>query len=118
MTKSHRKTLIKKEKWPLIDGWYWCPIPLIDARIQEKKAHLTYINAANPIWMSFDWWKKHQYDLTRRLAHACNDGKIRAAIEVQYYTKKSGIVSLYGLCEKCNTPLSDGIKTIIILEKL
>jgi hypothetical protein len=58
-----------------------------------------------------------QYKLEARLAHACDDGKIRAPSWVEYYRTKGGGVSIYGKCRHCEKSLSNGIKGIIILEK-
>ena len=116
MRKCHRKTLIKKEKWPLIDGWYWCPKQLIEQRIANEHDRLSFVSSDTPIWIAVRRWEKLQYNLTRRLAHACDDGKIRAPIEVEYYKKKRGGVTIHGRCKKCDTKLTDGIKCIIIME--
>lgn len=116
MRKEHRKTLVKKEKWPLIDEWYWCPKQIIQQRIDNKYEKFKGFHPNHLIWISFKSWSKHQDDLPRRLAHACEDGNIRAPIEIEYYKKKKGGVSIHGKCKKCDTKLTDGIKFIIIME--
>jgi hypothetical protein len=112
-----RKTLIRKEKWPLIDDWYWCPVPAIEDRIKAEMEMLNTIKRASPLWFSFHSWKESQYKLEARLAHACDDGRIRAPSWVEYYRQKGGIISIYGKCRHCEKSLSDGIKGIIIMEK-
>jgi hypothetical protein len=71
--------------------------------------------SANAV-VRFNWWASGQYNLDKRLAHACTDGKIRAPRDVEYYMKRNGGVSIYGHCHHCNVPLSAGIKFIIIME--
>jgi hypothetical protein len=113
----HRKTLIRKEMWPQIDDWYWCPKPIIDERVQKEDDRLNIIARASPIWFAFESWKALQYALGSRLAHACDDGRIRAASWVEYYRGKGGSIGIYGKCRHCEETLSDGIKGIIIMEE-
>jgi hypothetical protein len=117
MRSYHRKTLIRREQWPLIDGWYWCPIPSIEDRIQTEIKNMSHVKRSSPLWFSLGSWKMLQYKLEARLAHACDDGKIRAPSWVEYYRTKGGGVSIYGKCRHCEKSLSNGIKGIIILEK-
>ena len=112
----NRKTLVTKEKWPLIDDWYWCPEHIIIKRIDDEEDIIQGFGTSSPRRLGFQMWAKHQLDLTRRLAHACTDGKIRAPIEVEYYNKKHGGCSIYGKCAKCDVALSNGIKFIIIMD--
>ncbi len=65
-------------------------------------------------WQS-PWLHSVNQILSGRVAHACDDGEIRAPW-VEFYWRKDHIFSIYGKCRKCNTPLSDGIKAIILLE--
>jgi hypothetical protein len=113
----HRKTLIRKEKWPQIDDWFWCPIPTIDKRVNAENERLNVVKNNSPLWFSFGTWKLMQYRLEARLAHACDDGRIRAPSWVEYYTSKGGAISIYGKCRHCEKNLTDGIKGIIIMEK-
>lgn len=122
MRSYHRSTLVPKEGWPLIDGWYWCPESVIKERIKKEQKRLDGWGSAR--WASgvpweFDRWKKKQTKLEARLAHACHDGRIRAVSGwgVEYFHTVGGIVRIYGKCRFCDTPLSDGIKTIIIMER-
>jgi hypothetical protein len=116
MRSHHRKTLIKRENWPLIDGWYWCPIPAIEERIEDEKERISGFRHHSAISYGFQRWKESQRNLEARLAHACKDGRIRAPSHVEYYKQKSNVVSIYGKCRHCEETLSEGIKTIIILE--
>jgi len=114
MRNYHRKTLIKKEKWPLIDGWYWCPMDLVKKRIREEGDRLGSIKPTHPLWFQFFTWCRTQRSLESRLAHACPDGKIRAPHWVENYRSRGG-EKLYGKCKNCGAKLSDGVKTIIIM---
>ena len=113
----HRKTLIRKELWPLIDDWYWCPIDIIEERVAKETARLKIVSQMSPLWFSLASWEQQQYELGARLAHACSDGRIRAPSWVEYYAQKGGAISIYGKCRHCEQTLSDGIKGIIIMEK-
>ena len=118
MRAYHRKTLVKKESWPLVDGWYWCPQVVIDERIAEEKKRLKGLLNHSAISYGFLRWKEDQKKLEARLAHACNDGKIRATAGwgVEYFTKAGGTARIYGKCRFCNETLSDAIKMIILME--
>jgi hypothetical protein len=118
MRSYHRRTLVKKESWPLVDGWYWCPQVVIKNRIEaEKKRLFGFMNRPN-ISFGFQTWKEDQEKLEARLAHACHDGRIRAASGwgIEKFHTAGGIVKIYGKCRFCDTPLSDGIKTIMMME--
>ena len=117
MRAYQRRTLVRREQWPIIDDWYWCPLPSIEDRIKAEKKALQSCKRASPLWYSFYTWKESQYKLEARLAHACEDGRIRAPSWVEYYKQKGGCVSIYGKCRHCEKSLSDGIKGIIIMEK-
>ena len=117
MRSYHRKTLIRKEHWPRIDDWYWCPIPIIDERIKKEADRLKSVNRKHTIWYSYATWVMQQGELGARLAHACDDGRIRAPSWVEYYKGKGGRIGIYGKCRHCDVPLSDSIKGIIIMEK-
>lgn len=117
MRSYHRKTLVRKESWPQIDDWYWCPLTTVRKRIKDEEARLKTVNKRAPMWYSFHTWKVNQSKLEARLAHACEDGRIRAPSWVEYYRTKGGGVSIYGKCRTCEKSLSDGIKGIIIMEK-
>ena len=122
-----RRTLVKREKWPLIDGWYWCPQSVMEARIGEEQIRMLIKGPGpsmawgwNPagirstlVWPL--WWEFQEKVVTGRLAHACNDGEIRAPW-VETYLRRDGITNIYGGCRTCKTSLSDGIKAIILLE--
>ena len=121
MRNFHRKTLIRREGWPQIDDWYWCPLPVIEERIVKERKR---VNRASKITTfslrhSFNMWIKRQMKLESRLAHACDDGRIRAPSGwgIEYFKGKGGTISIYGKCSHCEKPLSDGIKGIIIMEK-
>lgn len=118
MRSKHRKTLVREEEWPLIDGWYWCPIPLIEKRISDMADE--YDGYMGKIGAGYDFreWKARQYKIAARLAHKCEDDSIRAPSWVQTYTRKSGCRSIYGRCKHCREPLSNGVKTIIIMEDM
>jgi hypothetical protein len=109
---------VREESWPLIDGWYWCPEPVIDDRIIVEQKRLGNFRKHTAISYGFIEWQYAQYNLEARLAHKCKDGSIRAPSWVQTYYKKSGGISIYGGCKKCKEKLSDGIKTIIIMEQM
>ena len=117
MRSYQRKTLIRKEKWPKIDDWYWCPMPCIDDRVEAETERLKSVSRGSPLWYSFHTWKSGQYKLEARLAHSCDDGRIRAPSWVEYYRQVGGSISIYGKCRHCEKSLSDGIKGIIIMEK-
>ena len=115
----HRKTLVRKESWPLIEDWYFCPATLAAERVQKELERLnavSIIKPSSPIWYSFNTWRALQFKLEARLAHACTDGRIRAPSWIEYYKTKGGGVSIYGKCRRCEKALSDGIKGIIIME--
>jgi hypothetical protein len=112
MRRCQRKTLVKKENWPLIERWYWCPASVIDANVNALyNNHMSSI--AQLGWPL--WWNIQERIVSSRLAHACDDGGIRAPW-VETYKRKDNVISIYGKCRKCDTPLSDEIKAIIILE--
>jgi hypothetical protein len=113
----HRKTLIRKESWPLIDDWYWCPLPTIIERVKKEQTRISCVKVNSPLWFSFASWRALQGKLEARLAHACDDGRIRAPSWVEYYRQKGGQISIYGKCRHCDKPLSNGIKAIIIMEQ-
>ena len=119
MRSYHRRTLIHREGWPLVDGWYWCPEVVIKKRIADEKKRLRGFMNHNSISFGFQRWKDDQSKLEARLAHACHDGRIRAASGwgIEYFHTAAGIVRIYGKCRFCDTPLSDGIKAIIIMER-
>ncbi len=117
MRSYHRKTLIRKEGWPQIDDWYWCPLSVVDERIENEVNRIKSMPQRNMIRFSFGVWQRQQYDLVARLAHACDDGRIRAPSWVEYFKMKNGGISIYGKCRFCDKKLSDGIKGIIIMEK-
>ena len=119
MRSYHRSTLVRKEGWPLVDGWYWCPESVVKERIEKEQKRLEGFWNRNNIAWGFDIWKKNQTKLEARLAHACHDGRIRAVSGwgVEYFHTVGGIVRIYGKCRFCDTPLSDGIKAIIIMER-
>jgi hypothetical protein len=116
---QHRRTQVREESWPLIDGWYWCPENVVEDRISEEAIENDPSLIRRAAW-SFEWmrWVAGQWALERRLAHQCEDGSISAPEWVQMYEKKRGGVSLYGRCKKCREKLSTGVKTIIIMEKV
>ena len=116
MRSYHRKTLIRKEGWPQIDDWYWCPLPVIKERVNKEHHRLKSIAKNSAVWYSYGSWVRQQYELVARLAHACNDGRIRAPSWVEYFKLKNGSISIYGKCRHCDETLSDGIKGIIIME--
>ena len=115
----HRKTLIKKESWPLVDGWYWCPPSVIEKRIKDEKERLHGYLTRPTISYGFLRWKEEQSRLEARLAHACHDGRIRApsGYGVEYFQGKGGIAKIYGKCRFCDENLSDGIKLMIFMER-
>ena len=116
MRSYHRKTLIRKEQWPQIEDWYWCPPTIIEERVDKERTRLKVVARQSPLWFSFASWEAGQWDLGARLAHSCKDGRIRAPSWVEYYKQKGGAVSIYGKCRHCEETLSDGIKGIIIME--
>ena len=120
MKGKQRKTLVKDESWPLIEGWYWCPISVVEKRIKEYQEELTIMNVIGRIGVGYEFnkWAILQHRISSRLAHQCRDGSIRAPSWVQTYTRKSGCRSLYGRCKSCREPLSNGVKTIIIMESM
>ncbi len=122
MRSYQRRTLVKKEGWPLVDGWYWCPPSVIEKRVEAERVRVERydrIGGAAGIWEFLDW-QEDQRTLEARLAHACQDGRIRAASGwgVEAFKGVGGIVKIYGKCRFCNEPLSDGIKTIIMMDMM
>ncbi len=117
MRSYHRKTLIRKEGWPQIDDWYWCPLSVVHERCENERKRLMGVKVLHPIHFSSSSWIQLQYKLEARLAHACDDGRIRAPSWVEYFKKKDKSISIYGKCRHCDKTLSDGIKGIIIMEK-
>ncbi len=117
MRSYHRKTLIRKEYWPQIDDWYWCPLSVIDDRVLKEGRRVAKHGKRHSAWYTFAAWEKQQYQISARLAHACDDGRIRAPSWVEYYRGKGGNIGIYGKCRFCDKTLSDGIKGIIIMEK-
>jgi len=111
-----RRTLVKREKWPLIDGWYWCPESVMEARFAKERAHmrLTWTASISSLGWPLSWTFQERV-VAGRLAHACDDGEIRAPW-VETYLRNDNVTTIYGKCRTCNTPLSDGIKAIILLE--
>ena len=117
MRSYHRKTLIRKEGWPQIDDWYWCPLSLVDQRVINEVNRLKPTSRRSTVYFSLATWERQQYELTARLAHACGDGRIRAPSWVEYFVRKNKSISIYGKCRFCDETLSDGIKGIIIMER-
>lgn len=119
MRSYHRRTLVRRESWPLVDGWYWCPPSVVCMRIAVEKKRLEGFLHRNNISFGFQKWVHDQTKLGARLAHACQDGRIRAASGwgIEYFRTAGGTVRLYGKCRFCDVPLSDGIKAIILMEK-
>jgi hypothetical protein len=117
MRSYHRKTLIRKEGWVQIDDWYWCPLPVVHKRCENERIRLNNVKKLHPIHYALGAWIQQQYKLEARLAHACDDGRIRAPSWVEYFTMKNGSISIYGKCRRCDKKLSDGIKGIIIMER-
>jgi len=114
----HRKTLIKKEGWPLVDSWYWCPESVVKKRIRNERDRLKSVINRPTISIQLLRWESDQLKLDARLAHACHDGRIRAPSGhgIEYYRGKGGITKLYGKCRYCDEALSNGIKFIIFME--
>ena len=119
MKTYHRSTLVKKESWPLVDGWYWCPEVVVEMRVADEKERLKGVLSNYAIQLGYSQWNRNQWKLEARLAHACDDGKIRATAGwgVEYFTKAGGTARIYGKCRACDEALSDGIKMIILMEK-
>jgi hypothetical protein len=115
---KHRKTLVREEGWPLVDGWYWCPISAIEERVDGMAVEYEEFMGRIGVGYEFQRWEANQHKLDRRLAHQCADGKIRAPSWVDQYQRKGGGTSLYGKCKGCGESLSVGIKTIIIMEQM
>lgn len=118
MRAYQRRTLVKKEGWPEVDGWYWCPEVCIEKRINTEKTRLGSFAGHFSLRLEFDRWKEDQRKLEARLAHACHDGRIRApsGYGIEYWKNKGGLARIYGKCRHCNEGLSDGIKMIIHME--
>ena len=102
-----------------MDGWYWCPEVVIEKRIADEKKRMARLKGRGSIHYAFQAWKQDQWKLEARLAHACQDGRIRAASGwgIEYFHTAGGTVRIYGKCRFCDAPLSDGIKAIIIMER-
>lgn len=115
---KHRKTVIREEGWPLIDGWYWCPESLIDKRMLAVADEVDEYRHKIGVGYEFRDWVVKQHKLTMRLAHLCEDGSIRAPEWVQAYPRSCGGISIYGRCKGCREPISQGVKTIILLENM
>lgn len=123
MRSPQRRTLVEKEGWLLIDGWYICPLHVARARIEETRKTLPTSSLRwgkvfmNPHRLEFANWAKREIELEARLAHACKDGKVRAPDRVQHFTKKSGMVSIYGKCRHCNEKLTSGVIAVILMDE-
>jgi len=127
MKRPQRKRLIKEEKWPLIDGWYWCPNYLVEKRIAESAqppipaSYLKPFGERGPITPQYKnyvrWidWVETQRTVYGRLAHHCTDGKPRAPYVEYGHTRKKRLI-LKGNCWHCKVKLSRGIKALIIME--
>ena len=63
MRSYHRKTLIRKEHWPQIDDWYWCPLGVIEERIDKEHYRLKSIAKNSAVWYSYGSWMRQQYKL-------------------------------------------------------
>ncbi len=120
MRSYHRSTLVRRESWPLVDGWYWCPESVFEKRIKKERERIETSIHYVSMPFAFLRWKDDQKKLEARLAHACHDGKIRAASGwgIEYFQTVGGIAKIYGKCRFCDEPLSDGIKTIIMMDKM
>ena len=120
MRQYQRKTLVKKEQWTKIDDWYWCPIPALEERFTKERTRLLQLKKIVPGYSSVMLTILQQQAglnlISARLAHHCDNGKIRAPAGVQLYKRKGGIISIYGRCRYCKKNLSDGIKAIIMFE--
>ncbi len=117
MRSYQRKTLVRKESWPLIDGWYWCPPSVVKERIDKEEARILSLQKTSALPFDFLRWGVDQKRLDARLAHACHDGRIRAPAGwgIETFRHVGGIIRIYGKCRFCDEPLSDGIKTIIMM---
>ncbi len=102
----------------MIDGWYWCPLPVVEKRISDMADEYDEFMGRIGVGYEFRKWEESQHLLERRLAHQCEDGSIRSPRWIQMYKRVSGGISIYGACKGCNKTLSDGIKTIILLENM
>jgi hypothetical protein len=100
----------------LIDGWYWCPLPIIDKRVEDTAVEYEDFLGRIGVGYELQRWEANQYKLDRRLAHKCEDGSVRAPSWVDKYFKKGGGFSIYGKCKGCGERLSIGVKTIITME--
>ncbi len=120
MRSYHRSTLVRREGWPLVDGWYWCPPSVVEKRIEDERKRLADVMSRGGISFSFQTWKDDQSKLDARLAHACEDGRIRAPSGwgIEEFQTTGGIIKIYGKCRFCDEQLSDGIKTIITMERM
>ena len=120
MKYPRRARLIEDETWALIDGWYWCPESRIAPRIEKYR--LTYESVASQVVTKrkaelarWNKWCKTQYHPGGRLAHKCTDG-IPRAVYMQYWRDKHNSLFLAASCTVCNVKLTEGMKTIIIME--
>ncbi len=122
MRQYQRKTLVKKEQWTRIDDWYWCPEFALNERFKKEKKRLRQLKKIVPGYSSVMLAIMHrqstQIQVSARLAHHCDDGKIRAPSGVQIYRKKEGTLRIYGRCRYCKKNISNGMKAIIILESV
>jgi hypothetical protein len=118
MRVRHRKTLIREEKWPLIEDWYYCPESVVEARIELTEEEWGEELKSLGMGYEFFRWERAQRSIGGRLAHKCKNGNIRAPSYIERYDRKSGGYSLYGKCSGCETQLSEAIKTIIMMEDL
>ena len=107
-----RKTLVKKEGWPCLGGWY----------LRSNTNIEQFLTAQEELYMKQGTvsFRYHGVlsSLHMRLAHACKDGKIRAPINCTVYRKKNGTKTFYGECAKCKVKLSNELKAVLIMEEL
>ena len=89
-----RAKAIIEESWIPMGDWFIC-----SRSIALKREGAEWLES-NGIW-------------TRRLAHRCKNGKIRAPRGFSWQKKTD---TIYGECQGCSEPLADDVKAFIRLE--
>lgn len=90
-----RETAIVEENWIPLDDWYIC-----SRSIAEKRE-------------GAEWLEKSQL-WNKRLAHKCENGRVRAPTGFRFNEAKK---TIFGRCSGCSEPLSQSVKAFILLEE-
>ena len=128
MRALHRKTRVKNEEWALIGNWYWCPQSCLEERIRLESPDpipepdyptasmfIGRLSKKHWAYLKYVDWCKTQRAVYSRLAHLCQDGKIRS-IYIEDYSRKKYVSQYRIQCGYCREKLSAGMRAIMTLE--